>query len=403
VSFAYPGTDRSVLEDVDLDLRAGSVVALVGENGAGKTTLVKLLCAFYAPSDGPHHRRRGRSHTLPARGWRDRLSGAFQDFFRFEYAPRSARSASATSAARRPSCGRRRCSRAGAAPPTSCDGCRHGLDTQLGPTWRDGVELSIGQWQKLALARGLHARAPARLRLDEPTAALDAGDRARALRAVRGRARAARADGRITVLVSHRFSTVRMADQIVVLDGARVVEVGSARRARRAGRPLRRALRRRRRAPTADSGRMRTCRFDHVVHEMVGRMLPVGFGDAVVSMKVDCVFYEERADLHGLVAIARLRPASRRTRSAAAPRAERSSRMDSRARDDHLSHDARLSVSFPDGADMRVQGDGAVLVRTGPRGVGHVRVLRRRQARRIEQGLFGFRARSIGKPFHRFD
>ena len=104
-----------------------------------------------------------------------------------------------------------------------------GLDTQLGPTWPDGVEVSFGQWQKLALARGFMRDEPLLLVLDEPTAALDA-ETEHAL--FERYAAAARSDGgmtagRVTVLVSHRFSTVRMADLIVVLDGARVVEVGS--------------------------------------------------------------------------------------------------------------------------------------------------------------------------------
>jgi len=99
-----------------------------------------------------------------------------------------------------------------------------GLDTQLGPTWPGGVEVSFGQWQKLALARGFMRDGPLLLVLDEPTAALDA-ETEHAL--FERYAAAARGDGRITILVSHRFSTVRMADIIVVLDGARVVEVGT--------------------------------------------------------------------------------------------------------------------------------------------------------------------------------
>ena len=110
-----------------------------------------------------------------------------------------------------------------------------GLETQLGPTWPEGVEVSFGQWQKLALARGFMRDHPLLLVLDEPTAALDAETEhalferyAAAARGDRlGQAAAERGDGRITILVSHRFSTVRMADLIVVLDGARVVEVGT--------------------------------------------------------------------------------------------------------------------------------------------------------------------------------
>ena len=103
-----------------------------------------------------------------------------------------------------------------------------GLDTQLGPTWPGGVDLSFGQWQKLALARGFMRDDPLLLVLDEPTAALDAETEHALFERYAAAARADRtAGGRITILVSHRFSTVRMADLIVVLDGARVVEVGS--------------------------------------------------------------------------------------------------------------------------------------------------------------------------------
>src|SRR5439155_9692049 len=107
-----------------------------------------------------------------------------------------------------------------------------GLETRLGPTWPGGVEVSFGQWQKLALARGFMRDHPLLLVLDEPTAALDAETEHAlferyAAAARSGRAAADTSDGRITILVSHRFSTVRMADLIVVLDGARVVEVGT--------------------------------------------------------------------------------------------------------------------------------------------------------------------------------
>jgi ATP-binding cassette subfamily B protein len=107
------------------------------------------------------------------------------------------------------------------------EGLPSGLDTQLGPTWPGGVEVSFGQWQKIALARGFMRERPLLLVLDEPTAALDAETEAALFERYAGAARAARDGGRITLLVSHRFSTVRMADLIVVLDGARVAEVGT--------------------------------------------------------------------------------------------------------------------------------------------------------------------------------
>ena len=227
VSFRYPGTERLVLDDVSLDLPAGTVVAIVGENGAGKSTLVKLLCRFYQPAEGTITVDGRDLARMPANEWRARLGGAFQDFFRFELV--AAQTVGLGDLERlddRPAIDTA-VTRAGASDVV--DRLARGLDTQLGVTWDDGVEVSFGQWQKLALARGFMRDHPLLLVLDEPTAALDA-ETEHAL--FERYAASARSDegadaGRITVLVSHRFSTVRMADLIVVLDGARVVEVGT--------------------------------------------------------------------------------------------------------------------------------------------------------------------------------
>jgi ATP-binding cassette, subfamily B, bacterial len=225
VSFRYPGTERWVLESVDLDLEAGSVIALVGENGAGKTTLVKLLCRFYEPTSGRITVDGVDLSRFPADSWRARLAGAFQDFFKFEYtAQQSVGVGDLPHREERPAA-ERAVERAGAADVL--ERLPHGLDTQLGPTWQNGAELSIGQWQKLALARGFMRDRPLLCVLDEPTAALDAETEHGLFERFAAASRAARADGRITVLVSHRFSTVRMADLIVVLEGSRVAESGS--------------------------------------------------------------------------------------------------------------------------------------------------------------------------------
>jgi len=225
VSFAYPGTDRLVLDDVSVTLPAGAVVAVVGENGAGKSTLVKLLAKLYEPSSG---RILVDGHDLarmPATGWRERLAGAFQDFFRFELRARHSVGLGDEPRLDDEHAVVTAVERAGA------DDVIHrfeaGLDTQLGPTWPDGVEVSFGQWQKLALARGFMRDEPLVLVLDEPTAALDAETEHALFERYAAGVRRDAAGGRITILVSHRFSTVRMADLIVVLDGARVVEVGS--------------------------------------------------------------------------------------------------------------------------------------------------------------------------------
>jgi ATP-binding cassette subfamily B protein len=225
VSFAYPGTSREVLQHVDLTLPAGSVVAVVGENGAGKSTLVKLLARMYAPTSGSITADGVDIGRIDVEEWRERLAGAFQDFARLEFVAATSvglgdephqddRVAVGTAV-----------DRAGAT--TVVDDLRQGLDTQLGPSWDDGVDVSFGQWQKLALARGYMRPEPLLLILDEPTAALDAETEHALFERFAAGARDQTTAGRVTVLVSHRFSTVRMADLIVVLDGARVVEVGS--------------------------------------------------------------------------------------------------------------------------------------------------------------------------------
>jgi ATP-binding cassette subfamily B protein len=225
VSFAYPGTERVVLEDVNLHLRPGSVVAIVGENGAGKTTLVKLLCGLYPPTRGRILIDDVDLARMPPDKWRSRLSGAFQDFFRFEFRaqqtvgvgdlPRLNDGVAVAAAV----------DRAGAADVVAH--LSSGLETQLGPTWPNGVEISFGQWQKLALARGFMRTRPLVLVLDEPTAALDAETEHALFERYASAARDRGGAGSITILVSHRFSTVRMADFIIVLDGSRVVESGT--------------------------------------------------------------------------------------------------------------------------------------------------------------------------------
>jgi ATP-binding cassette, subfamily B, bacterial len=224
VSFAYPGTERLVLEDVSLTLPAGAVVAVVGENGAGKTTMVKLLAKLYGPTAGRILVDGVDLARMPAEGWRERLAGAFQDFFRFELLARQSVGVGDVPRIDDDPAVESAVGRAGADDVVEHLGA--GLDTQLGPTWPDGVEVSFGQWQKLALARGFMRDDPLLLVLDEPTAALDAETEHALFERYAAGAHHAGDAGRVTMLVSHRFSTVRMADLIVVLDGARVVEVG---------------------------------------------------------------------------------------------------------------------------------------------------------------------------------
>ena len=227
VSFTYPGTSRLVLDDVSLTLPAGAVVAIVGENGAGKTTLVKLLAKMYEPSSGAIFADNTPLARVPAREWRERLAGAFQDFFRFEFRARHSVGLGDVPRLESEPAVMGAVERAGASDVIAR--LQSGLETQLGPTWPGGAELSFGQWQKLALARGFMRDEPLLLVLDEPTAALDAETEHALFERYSAAAHGAgaRDSGRVTILVSHRFSTVRMADLILVLDGARLVEVGT--------------------------------------------------------------------------------------------------------------------------------------------------------------------------------
>jgi ATP-binding cassette subfamily B protein len=225
VSFAYPGTSRLVLDDLSLSFPAGSVVAIVGENGSGKTTLVKLLAKMYEPTSGSILVDETPLARVRADEWRARLAGAFQDFFRFEFSARHTVGLGDVPRMDDEAAVMRAVDRAGAGDVIAR--LTSGLDTQLGPTWPGGVEVSFGQWQKLALARGFMRDNPLLLVLDEPTAALDAETEHALFERYAAAARNDVGDGRITLLVSHRFSTVRMATLIVVLDGARLVEMGT--------------------------------------------------------------------------------------------------------------------------------------------------------------------------------
>ncbi len=230
VSFRYPdgtpGAGADVLRGVDLRLPAGATVAIVGENGAGKSTLVKLLCRFYEPTAGVIELDGVDLRSLPVDRWRERIAAGFQDFSRFELLaretvgvgdlPRLADEGAVAAAL----------DRAGAADVVSR--LAQGLATPLGLSQPGGTELSGGQWQKLALGRAMMRETPLLLVLDEPTAALDAEAEHRLFeRYAAGARRLGRRTGAVTLLVSHRFSTVRMADLILVMSGCRITESGS--------------------------------------------------------------------------------------------------------------------------------------------------------------------------------
>ncbi|EPH45222.1 ABC transporter ATP-binding protein [Streptomyces aurantiacus] len=222
VEFAYPDAAEPVLTGVDLTLPAGTTVALVGANGAGKTTLVKLLSGMHAPTAGTITVDGIPLSELDIDAWRQQLSGAFQDFVKFQLPVRHTVGIGLLSALDDEAAVTRALTEAGAMPIV--DGLPDGLDTQLGLLY-EGHELSHGQWQRLALARALMRRHPLLLVLDEPTAALDPIAEHELYEVFIRQARGER--GRITLLVSHRFSTVRNADLIIVLDGGRVAEQGT--------------------------------------------------------------------------------------------------------------------------------------------------------------------------------
>jgi ATP-binding cassette subfamily B protein len=226
LSFRYPGTESWILDGVSLHLPAGTVVALVGENGAGKTTLVKLLSRFYAPTSGRITVDGADLHEFDVEAWRERAAAAFQDFSRFELLARETVGVGDLPRIEDRAMVGAALGRAGATGVI--ERLPAGLETQLGRDWEGGVELSGGQWQKLALGRAMMRAEPLLLILDEPTASLDAQTEHDLFERYAGAARdTAASAGTITLLVSHRFSTVRMADLILVLDEGRIKQHGS--------------------------------------------------------------------------------------------------------------------------------------------------------------------------------
>jgi ATP-binding cassette, subfamily B, bacterial len=225
VSFGYPGSSRPVVADVSLTLPAGKVVALVGENGAGKTSLIKLLCGFYEVDRGEILVDGTSVRRFDLEAWRARIGTAFQDYAAFEFLARESVGIADRSRLDDVQAVTAALERAGAT--AVLDALPEGLDTQLGTVWDGGVELSGGQWQRLALGRGLMRNDPLLIVFDEPTAALDAQTEHALFERFAAAARSSQSQGAVTLLVSHRFSTVRMADLIVVLHEGAVLEHGS--------------------------------------------------------------------------------------------------------------------------------------------------------------------------------
>jgi ATP-binding cassette, subfamily B, bacterial len=223
VSFTYPGRTTPALGPVDLHLPAGATVAVVGDNGAGKSTLVSLLAGLQPLSAGRITFGGQDLAAVSPDEWRTRVTACFQDFCRFELTAREAVGIGDLAALDDTAAVLTALESAGATDVVAT--LESGLDTQLGRTFPDGTDLSAGQWQKLALARARMRTTPTLVLLDEPAASLDPDSEAALLRRYR-RVNGSRSDA-ITVIVSHRFTTVRDADLIVVLDGGRIVELGT--------------------------------------------------------------------------------------------------------------------------------------------------------------------------------
>jgi ABC-type multidrug transport system fused ATPase/permease subunit len=213
VSFSYPTGSRPVLDGLDLTIEAGTSLAVVGLNGAGKTTLVKLLCRLYDPTGGTVEADGVDLRQLDIDSWRRQVTAVFQDFIRYEMSLRD-----------------------NVAPLGAADdlinaaladaGADHlsALDTVLARGYDDGTDLSGGQWQRVAVARALCAvrQGAGVVVLDEPTAQLDVRGEAEIFRRILGATK-----GCTTILISHRFATVRHADRICVLENGRVAEQGT--------------------------------------------------------------------------------------------------------------------------------------------------------------------------------
>lgn len=220
VSFTYPGAQSPALQEVTLHLEPGTSLALVGENGSGKTTLIKLLTRLYAPTSGRILLDGEDLASFEEGALRERIGVIFQDFTRYQM--RVGENVGAGDERYFEDEARWREAAAKGRASAFIETLPQGYHTQLGKWFQDGRELSGGQWQKVALSRAFMRTRADVLVLDEPTAAMDAQAEAEVFEHFRQLARQ-----RITILISHRFSTVRMADQIVVLEGGRIRERGT--------------------------------------------------------------------------------------------------------------------------------------------------------------------------------
>jgi ATP-binding cassette, subfamily B, bacterial len=226
LSFQYPGTERTVLSGLNLAFPAGTTIAIVGENGSGKTTLVKLLLGLYQPTAGVIEVDGTDLAALSHDSWRDRCTAAFQDFSRFNLPAVESVGVADVPGLESEPLAVAALDRAGAADLVAK--LPDGLATFVGGPYTGGHNLSGGQWQKVALGRAMRTPSPLLVVLDEPTASLDAhAEQALFDRYAEASAAYATHEGTITLLVSHRFATVRLADQIIYLEAGHAAESGT--------------------------------------------------------------------------------------------------------------------------------------------------------------------------------
>lgn len=227
VSFRYPGTDRDTIRKLDIELPSGSTVAVVGRNGSGKSTLVKLLTKLYEPDSGQILVGGRDLASLDGNAWRRHIGAVFQDFVRYEFTAREAIGIGDLDRLLMARDDRDyKIVVEGADARAVIDELPNGLATQLGVRF-GGVDLSGGQWQRLAVARGFARERPLLLIADEPAAALDPDSEHELFLRYRDAAAAGNTTEGVTLLITHRLSTVRLADRILVMDDGELVEHGT--------------------------------------------------------------------------------------------------------------------------------------------------------------------------------
>jgi ABC-type multidrug transport system fused ATPase/permease subunit len=219
VHFSYPGTSTPVLRGLSLHIEPGQTIAVVGPNGAGKTTLVKLISQFYEPDSGSIFIDGININEYDVQDLRTQIGVIFQDYGRYQESAKTNIGYGSLPHLQDDKRIAQAAIRSGA--DEVIQRLDHGYDTQLGRWFRGGVNLSIGQWQKIALARGFMREAQL-LILDEPTSSLDVQSEDDVFNRFRELTK-----NRMAILISHRFTTVRMADQILVIDGGQIIEQGT--------------------------------------------------------------------------------------------------------------------------------------------------------------------------------